>query len=317
MAIGVRNNTQVTVRHRVGDLAGVGTVSGIVLADFVAAGLVLRDPTTGISAVVVAVGEIGTTGYYDFTFTPDLVGLWELTVVNPASPPAPAETDEATVAHWVQSSAAAAIGGVSARDLTTRDRVRSRLQTPDDEFDFDDLFDQLITEVSNWIQDDLGRDVPENAFVEYFDGNDQADLFLSQGPLVSVDTVESVLWEDDGSDGMQETRTTLEAFRYVQDGTVADLSLMKGMLRRADGGLWETGQPRRWRVVYVAGHNPLPDGIVHLATTWVVHEFLNRETRWNQSKGFDDITVNLLSPAQMQREKDRILAPYRDDSGEW
>ena len=88
--------------------------------------------------------------------------------------------------------------------------------------------------------------------------------------------MESVVYEDDGSNGRKETKTTLEAYRYVLDNLKSESALGKGVLRRVDGGTWEKTVGRSWRIVYVAGHDPLPDGIVHLATTWVVHEYQNR-----------------------------------------
>lgn len=318
MSIPVRINTQATVRHRAGNLAGTGTVSGILLADFVAAGLTLRDPTTNPSGLAVTMGEVGVTGYYDFFVTPNLVGFWELEITDPASPPAPAATAEATNSYWVNASAAAAIAGIAARDLTTRARVRDRLHMIDvNETEFDDLIDELITEASNWIQDDFDRCIPEDAYVEYLDGTDAPDLWLREGPLVSVSSVEEIEYVDDGAGGLQENRTTLPAFHYAQENTITEKSLLRGVLRRVDGGVWHRANPRRWRVVYVAGQDPLPDGIVHLATTWVVHEFVNRESRWNASKVLEDGQLNLLTPGQLEREKGNMLSPYRDLAGEW
>lgn len=315
MAYQVRLNTQVKVRHRCRNLAGTGSVSGE--AANIAASLL--DPDAQPSGLTVTVTEVGTTGWYDAAFTPNSLGVWTLTLTNPASPPASEATDEGAYDYSVEAVDTIAITSDGTRDLTTLTRVRERLHFDVNLTDYDVMLASLITEVSGWIQDDLGRNIGQNAYVEYLNGWDRDALWLRQGPVVSVDSVNEVSYgEDPNTPGaMLQTLTEVEAYRYVIENDAADDNTrLPGILRRVDGSLWLKG-PRRYKVVYTAGLDPLPDGVVHLATTWVVFEFLNREGRWNTARVIDDGQIQLMSPSALAAEKARVLAPYRPAGAGW
>ncbi len=200
--------------------------------------------------------------------------------------------------------------------LTTLARVRERLQTPTAETDKDALINSLVTEVSDWIQSFLQRTIAQATYTEYQAGTDTPVLFLREGPVVSITSINTVVYEDGGGGTRQETLTLLDAFDYVPDNLQSEGALGRGILRRVDGGTFDSDSTGwRWKIVYVAGFTATPEAVTHLATTWVVHEYQNRGGRWNASRSVDDAQISLLSPAQLHREKDRILAPFVDHSG--
>ena len=205
---------------------------------------------------------------------------------------------------------------MAAGDLTTLAGVRERLQIPVLETDKDALISTLITEVTDAIQSELrGRKIVEATYTEYPPGTGTEVLFLAQGPLVSVTSINSVVYSDAGSGARQEDLTVLDPFLYVLDNLRTEHSLGRGIIRRVDSGTFDRDHARRWKVVYVAGWSTIPSAITHLATTWVTHEYQNREARWNASRVIDDGQISLLSPAQLAREKDLALSPFVDLSG--
>lgn len=292
----------VSVLHACRNLAGTGTVTG----QQGAITALLRDPTTAVSVVPVTISEIGSTGYYNATFTPNLTGIWQLALTNPAG------TDVGTYDYQINSYSGVVLADITSRDLTTLARVKERIGISHG--NFDDVLESLITEVSNAVQDDLHRTIAETTWTHYLDGSGRALLVLPEGPLVSVSSVNEVTRYDAGSGARGETLTPLYAYQFMERGRLADLDTMNGSLERTDGGVFTRGV-KNWKVVYVAGWDEIPPGIVHLATTWVCNVFLSREALWLTGKDLGEGQITLLSPKQLDEARERALQPYRTVPG--
>lgn len=288
----------VTILHPCRNLAGNGTVTG----QQGAITAVLRDPTTAVSALPVVISEIGSTGYYNATFTPNTTGIWQLALTNPAG------TDQGTYDYYATAYTGIVLADVTSRDLTTLARVKQRINIT--HAAFDDVLSALITEISNAIQDDLHRTVAETTWTQYLDGSGRAMLVLPEGPLVSVSSINEVTYYDAGSGARGETLTPLYAYQYQERGQRAQLHVTNGALERVDGGVFCRGN-KNWKVVYVAGWDEIPPGIVHLATTWVCNVFLSREAMWLTGKDLGEGQITMLSPKQLDEARERALAPYR------
>ena len=306
MAYQVVVNSAVTIVHPVTNLLGTVPLTG-------QAGTItksLLDEGMAASALPVTITEIGVSGHYSVNFTPDAVGTWQLTLVNPAG------SDQGTYVYQVQALSQAAISGLTAKDLTTLARVRERLQIKVSTTTFDSLLSALITEESGGIQDRLGRCIGQFAYVHHLDGNDRGQLFLLRGPLVQINSVNEVDYVDGGGGARSETLTLVEAYKYVEHGLRVDGWMAKGGLKRVDGGIFEAGA-RRWKVDYIAGFSPIPEGLVGWTISRVINTFFTREAPLMASSNVGEATIDLLSPAQLAREEQRILMPYRDLGVRW
>jgi hypothetical protein len=257
------------------------------------------------------------TGWVRATAALFRLGEYTLSLTNPVG------TDGRTEEYSIVVSAGVSGG---ANLLTSLDRVRTRLQLtaggdnhpiqPGEPHPFDDLINLLISEVSDEYERNLGRQFAEATYTLYLDGTGRPSLVLPVGPLVSVTSLESVLYGDDGAGGVTESRTTIPRFSYVLSGLRASPRFNGlGRIDLSDPycGYFTKGA-KNYRCICVAGFDVLPESIVGLATEDVVFRLMTRDTAHLLSRSLGDGSISYLRPAQMREERDQRLSAFLLDA---
>ena len=276
----------------------------------------LLGPDRAAGSEVATLIDNAVDGWVDVSITlTEALGVYTLELTNPSAPTADGRVTEYSIT---------VSAGFAAADnlLTTRDRVRTRLQlkkeqsdpsvpiTPGDSHVLDALIDLLISEVSDEYQNWVGRTFGEATYTEYLDGSGRSSLILGVGPLVSVTSLESVEYEDDGAGGVTETKTLIAPHTYVVAGLRTQPRYTgRGRIDSLGRSVFTRG-PRRYRVIFVAGFDPIPEAVIGLATTDVVSRLNTRETGHLLSKSLGDGTTAFLRPGQMQEAREVGLTPY-------
>jgi len=296
-------NVELTVRHAVRDSEGA-LVTGV--AGSVAT--VLVDPDGAGSAITVTVVEIGTTGWYELALTLDEAGTWILTITNPSAPTA----DGGVFDYPLQISEAGLAGyGEGSFGLTTRALVKSHLGLGDSSTTHNVLIDSLVTGLSSQLQSRSGRHFGSWVHTETYDGLGVGRLWLEQGPLQSVTSIEELSYSDAGEAALE-----LDAWRYEGVGRSSELGGddRRAHIVRLDGGKFSRGV-RNWRVIYTAGYVNIPAGLTMDCTRLVVAHFRRRDIEGLVSKGSVDLSATPLDPTDLDRMADRIAAQWRQRLG--
>ncbi len=303
MSLLAENGVEATVSpHACRDASGA-TVTG--QAGSITTALFAPDGTS--SAVVVTVAEIGSTGFYSASVTPNAVGNWLLRITNPAFPTADGQTTDYTL--QVQAGVVAA----TAKDLTSRAKVKRRLWPELDPATtntaFDTLIDTLVTEASNHIHDRLGRCLSEDTYTEYYDGTGLSYLQLRQGPLVSVTSVDYITYG--GTTSRTETTDTVNEGDRLERGLRSEGWTLLGGLEMV-AGFWLTGR-RNVKVVYTAGYATIPESIVRAATELAVRDFVLRTVKGLQQESTENAITTVVprTPAELAQLVDDAISPYR------
>jgi len=254
-------------------------------------------------------------GWVVATFTPTRAGTWTLSLSNPDAPTADGRTEDYSIL------AAQGIAA-SATLLTSLDRVRLRLNLrygtgdnppailPGQAHDLDAYLNMLISEVSDEYQATAGRTFIEQTYTEYLDGTGRPGLVLAAGPLVSVTSLNQVVYQDDGAGGVTEVLTLVPAYSYVLAGLRSQPRYTgRGRLDRI-GWCWAKGH-RNYKAVYVAGFAAVPEAVVGLATEDVATRCNMRNIGHLLSKSLMDGTISYLRPSQIQEMRQDILGAWR------
>jgi len=255
-------------------------------------------------------------GWVAVTVTLPRLGEFTLTLTNPGAPTA----DGRVTDYPILVSAGLA---PSAFLLTSLDRVRARMQLqkpasnppvliqPGEAHPLDNLIQMVISEVSEDYQATLGRSFVEQNYTEYLDGSGTRNLLLTAGPLVSVTSVQSVEYQDDGAGGVTEVLTTVPRSWYVLAGMRSSPRFYgRGRLDLvSECSTWWLGV-KRFKVVYVAGFASVPEGIVGLATEDVVYRVMSGEHAHLMSQTHGDGSITYLRPQQMIEARESRLGPY-------
>jgi len=240
-------------------------------------------------------------------------GVYQLTLTNPNPPTA----DGGIFIYPIQVSQ----GILAATNLlTSLDRVRERMQltdtdrttiAPGDTHPWDSVINSLISEVSDEYQQDLGRTFAQQVYTEYLDGSGRPSLILGAGPIVSVTSVESIAYEDDGAGGVTETATTVERHTYVIAGLITQPRYIGlGRIDRLGASVFTRG-PRKFKVVYTAGFAAVPEKVVGIATSDVVYRMMTRESSHMIAQSLGDGNISYLGPQRMMDARQAALDPYR------
>jgi len=302
---------QIKILHPVRDINGAfvaGQAAGVTKS-------LIKPDRTIDSVTVVTKSDHAVAGWVEVTVSLPLLGTYTLELTNPEPPTA----DGRITPYDIVVSAGVL---ASATLLTSRDRVRTRLQltkegidpptpiSPSDAHTLDSLIDLLISEVSDEYQKWSGRTFAEATYTEYLDGSGRSSLVLGGGPLVSITSLESVEYQDDGAGGVTEVRTTVKRHTYVLAGLRTQPRYTG--LGRIDfvGNALFTRGAKNYRVVYLAGFASLPEALVGLATTDVVYRLMTRVTGHLLSQMLGDGTVSFLRPQQMQEAREQVLGLY-------
>lgn len=253
------------------------------------------------------------TGWVFVTVTLPRLGEYTLTLTNPGVPTA----DGAAVDYTIVVAPGLA---PSATLLTSRDRVRTRLQLvnslnlpiqPSDAHPFDGLIDLVISEVSDDYQTLVGRTFIETAYTAYIDGNNTRSLVLPAGPLASFTSLSLVEYRDDGAGGVTEVLTTVPRSSYVLAGLRSQPRFTG--LGRIDLVAWNARfvcGVKNYKAVFAAGFASVPEAIVGLATEDVVYRVMSRETGHLLSQSLGEGSISFVRPQQMIEMRETRLAPY-------
>jgi len=267
-------------------------------------------------AAVTLTNYPGVVGWVLVTVTLSRLGQFTLTL----TPPGPPTTDDLITSYDI---IVAAGISVSTTLLTSLDRVRMRMGLkkpgtnppvdiqPGDSHPLDSLINVVISEVSEEYQDLIGRTFIEQTYTEYLDGSCTRSLMLTAGPLVSITSVESVQYLDDGAGGVTESRTVVPRSSYVLAGLRSQPRFLgRGRLDLvAHCGIWNEGK-KRFRVIYVAGFASVPEMVVGLATEAVVSRINLAQTGHLLSQVLGDGQITYMRPQELIEMRDTRLAPY-------
>lgn len=302
MSVKVRLGEAGVILHVVRDLDGdpvTGQAGSIVATAF--------EPDGSTSALSVTAAEIGTTGWYTLTFTPDQLGAWRVHATGDAAlgRAVPDGANPATVDYQVNVHAT----GIETTGnlMTTRDVVKRRLGLEDSEFDT--LLDDILAEVSAYMQDEIDHAILQATYTDYLDGTGGDTLFLRNGPLVSVTTLHSVAYSDGGAGARAETLTAVDEAIRVEGGLRSEGHLGRGWIRLLNGGTFTPGR-RNYRAVYVGGFAAVPAMLSHAAVVECVRQFNIREVHGLRSKSTGDDNVEPAPPAAGDAALMRAMRPY-------
>lgn len=299
MAWAAARGLRVQIRHAVRDLAGA-----LVTGQAGALTFALSTPAGGASGLPVTAAEIGTTGWYLVSVTPDAAGAWALDVTNPAAPVSDGQTVEYALAVADVGIPGALAG---AYGLTTLALVHDLLKIPDSETGFDPLLETLIDGVTSQIEQRANRHVGVADYVETLDGWGRDRLWLAQGPMVSVTEVAELAYRSTGV-----VATVIDPTDYLaigQPGGAGDLDERAAVLR-VDGGIWTRGRAN-WRVTYRAGHAVIPPALTLDATRLVAAHFRRSDVEGLIQTGALDLSTTPLDPAELDRLTERIAGQWR------
>ena len=193
--------------------------------------------------------------------------------------------------------------------LTTLALVKSRLFPGGQgtHTDHDTLISELITYASAKIEDRLDRYLGDQTHTEYHDGRGQRRMYLNEGPLISVTTVEEI--DYGGTTTRTEDPTTVEQAERLEGGLASEGHKGIGWLELING-LWIPGQ-RNYKIVYVGGFAAMPESIEGLAADLVVLMYRRREAQGVTSKTIGDGSIaGLLNPSQSEDGVDRQLGDF-------
>lgn len=193
--------------------------------------------------------------------------------------------------------------------FTTRARVKERLSIPSGTTDFDAVIDTIIGEVNAMVDDLIGRDLDETTHTEYYNGSGTDTLLLRQGPLVSVTSVHSVVYEDGGGGSRSETTTELTQANRLEWGLRSEGYLGQCAIVYNSGTF--TRGKRNWKVVYDAGFASAPETLAKAATYEACAEFLARESQGLVSKIIGEAQQSVMTMQQRRRALEAAISPYR------
>lgn len=273
----------------------------------------LLRPDRSSASEVPVLSDLPVAGWVQVTLTLLQAGIYSLQLTNPAFPLA----DGRATDYDIQ--VAPGIAG-STFLLTSLDRVRERLRLtkdaatgaiygPGDVSPWDSLLNSLISEVSDEYQIRMSRIIAQGTYTEYYDGTGQSRLVLRQGPLVSITSLESVVYSDNGAGGVTETRTLMAPHLYRAAGLRDGRNRSLGRIDLTGCQAFTPGI-QNYRVVYVAGWDAIPEALVGMATTRVVNDYMTRETKYLAAQTIGDTSLTPLSPKQIADAEDRALWPF-------
>ena len=206
-------------------------------------------------------------------------------------------------------------------DLTTLALIKTRLfsgtSDVDPGSDYDTLIGELINDVSDHIGQRCDRVFGEATHTEYPDGSGTDTLLLSQGPLVSVTSVNTVEYGDDGVGARTETLTAVDEADRLEVGLRAENAIgLAGIRLRS--GIFTKGR-RNYKVIYVGGFLSVLDGTAgdiplalrDAATAHVSALFNLRGLEGIATKDVGDGSRSTIPTVSLDAALDRAIAPFR------
>ena len=170
----------------------------------------------------------------------------------------------------------------------------------------DALIENLIDQVSQEIEQILGRFLGNQTHTEYYDGHGSHRLYLREGPLNAVTTLELI--EYSGTTSRVETPTTIEEADYLIGGLRGEGNLGRGWIEMI-AGVFLRGT-RNYKIVYVAGWTTMPEDLVSYALDWAVAAYKGRETTGLQSRTIGDNSIVPFSLSSRRNQITQQLGHY-------
>ena len=272
----------------------------------------LKPDRTVDAATPVTLTDVAT-GWVRATLAGSIFGTYTLLLTNPADPVADGRTEDYDILVGAGVSPGQSL-------LTSLDRVRLRMNLkdtdgtpiqPGEPHDLDAYLNMLISEVSDEYQGRLGRTFAEASYTQYLDGSGRSSLVLGAGPLVSVASLNSVDYQDDGAGGVTEVLTVVPRHTYVLAGLRSQPRYTG--LGRIDllGGALFTPGPKRYKAVYTAGFDVLPERLVGRVTEDVVYRTMTRELGHLLSQTLGDGSITYMRPQQMEEVRESVFEDFR------
>lgn len=196
--------------------------------------------------------------------------------------------------------------------MTDLETVRLRIWPDEDptlETPQDAVLEALIEEVSDAIEDIRGAALEEAVRTVYIDGEGGNMLRLPYGPLVSVVSVNSVVYVDDGAGGRTKTLTLIPPYRYVPRGLRSDGHRGLGWLEMLGCHAWCTGRAN-YEVVFVAGFDEPPLRLRNAATNEVKAEFNTLDLSGLESLQLDNFLARAIQPEKRRAALEAAVRPY-------
>jgi uncharacterized phiE125 gp8 family phage protein len=157
----------------------------------------------------------------------------------------------------------------STTDFTTKSAVKEYLEMTTDNT-YDDSFDNLITRATTFIQNETHRQLLETTYQETIDGDGTTKLFLSEYPIISVDTITI---DDD----------TVYSSDSAQDGASYYIYNNPAIIRRS------VNWPENYQnivVTYDAGYSTIPGDLEQACIELVAFKYENKDYIGLKSQDF-------------------------------
>lgn len=164
--------------------------------------------------------------------------------------------------------------------------------------DHDTLFQSLINRVEAMVEaDKLQKNIGSSTFTAYFDGDGSNKVLLEEYPIISVTSVHDDTDRVFGADTLIDSDDIVV---YPDEGMLV-----------YDGGTFTIGNSNI-KVVYQAGHDPVPDDLKHALILYVAAEFLIAKTEINVIRPMGEGSGEVEDkPARLKKEADLIFKLYK------
>ena len=305
MAYQVRNGDPVAILHPVFQLDGSTPFTG--QAANITSTLLQPDMTPSVLPVTIV--EIGSSGNYTATYTPNLDGNWKLTLENTVG-------DLKIIDYTITVSANFLFDvgvGATGLALTTLPRVKERLIGVAGAAEFlsgnaDALLTSLISEQSAKAHRMMNRIINAATYVQHYTGDGTQRMYLRQGPLVDLTLLQKV--EYSGTTSRVETLTTIEEAEYIEGGFVFEGATGRGWVELLDD-VFENFRPRNYVMTFTAGFDNIPEDIVCTVTNRVLAAFVTRDAEGLESRIVGESAITKISAKASDDAMLRALAHWR------
>lgn len=153
---------------------------------------------------------------------------------------------------------------LNANALTTLSRIKTELDIPSGNSDFDTRLEYYINACSNWIEEVSNRIFRSQAYTHRFDGNNKKEILVEQFPITAITEVNvDDAWTFAAGTALGAGETTI-----VDDIWIA---------RRC--GLFRIENPQNVQIQYTAGFATTPPDIEQACIEWVRHLWSVQKSR--------------------------------------
>ncbi len=146
-------------------------------------------------------------------------------------------------------------------DLVTLAAVRAALFFDEDEINDDSFLQDLITRVSDRVEEYCGAKIVAGEFTEYFSGDGESDeVFIANPPIISV----SGLWDD--TDRLFGSDVLISSSDYITWDKEGVIQLFN------NESYFQTGKGNV-KVTYSGGYTTVPSTVQQAVIEWITHVY--------------------------------------------